>query len=310
MDRDDALARLAERQHGLVADRQARGLGLSRGAWRHRVDGPGWQRLGPRVVRRTGAPPSDGQRALAAVLDVGSSTYVSHRSAAALWGVPGFRVEPVQVMTLRARHTPSALATVHTPRHLPDPFAALLDGVPVVRPALLLLQLAPSVHPERLRRLLDGLWSRRLLSGPSVRAELAPLMHRGRAGTAAMRELLDSLPEGYVPPASNLEGRFRSLLAEAGLPPMRRQVDLGDEERWCGRVDFLADDVPLVVEVDSDRYHAALSDQDADEARRVALVGAGFAVIRVSEFEIWHRAQVVVSRVARARRSLRAALAA
>ncbi len=122
-----------------------------------------------------------------------------------------------------------------------------------------------------------------------------------------MRDLLDALPDGYVPPASNLEARFRSLLAEAGLPPMRSQVDLGDDVHWCGRVDFLAEDVPLVVEVDSDRFHAALVDKEADEKRQAALTRAGFAVIRVDEFDIWHRARHVIDRLRAARRSLRAA---
>ncbi|WCO65472.1 DUF559 domain-containing protein [Iamia majanohamensis] len=199
--------------------------------------------------------------------------------------------------------------TVHLPRHLPDPFAADLDGVPVVRPALILLQLAPRVHPARLARLLDWMWTRRLLSGPSVRAELEPVMHRGRAGTAVLRDLLDSLPDDYVPAASGLESRFASIVADHDLPAMRRQVDLGDGERWCGRVDFLACDLPLVVEVDSDRYHRALTDREADRRRQGRLDAAGFVVARVDEFQVWHRPGEVVERVraaaweARARRA-------
>ncbi|HXH59319.1 hypothetical protein [Iamia sp.] len=287
-----------------MADRQVAALGLSRDAWRHRLGGSGWERLAGGVVRRRGAPPTDLQQALAAVLDVGPSTYLSHHSAAALWGLAGFRLAPVHVTTLRPRQTPSSLATVHHPRHLPDPFAAMLDEVPVVRPALLLLQMAPRVHPEKLKRMLDSLWSRRLLSAPSVRAELAPVMHRGRAGTVAMRELLDSLPADYVPPASNLEARFARILADAGLPPMRRQVDLGDDVRWCGRVDFLADDLPLVAEVDSGRYHSALTDVAADDIRRKALESAGFVVVQVPEVDIWHRRLRVVAAVADARRQM------
>ena len=286
---DDHLTSLAEAQHGLVADRQVRALGLSRAAWRHRVARGDWERLDLRVVRRRGSPASDQQRALAGVLSVGPPSFVSHRAGAAMWGVPGFLLDPVQVMGPRPRQPTTPLAEVHIPRLLPDPFAAVLDGVPVVRPALLLLQLAPLVHPDRLARILDGLWSRRLLSGPSVRRELEPVMHRGRPGTAVLRQLLDSLPNDYVPPASNLEARFARILADAGLPAMRAQVDLGDDQRWCGRVDFLALDLPLVVEVDSDRFHAALTDRQHDRARHEALTAAGFTVAHVAEHDIWHR---------------------
>lgn len=302
---DEQLMKIAERQHGVLTDDQALGAGLSPDAWRHRVRRGDWERLARGVVRRRGTPPTDEQRALAAAMSAGPSSYTSHHSAGAVWSVPGHRLAPMQVMSLRPRHRGTPLATVHLPRHLPDRFATHIDGVPVVRPSLFLLQMAPLVHPERLRRMLDNMWSRRLLSGPSVRAELGPLMHRGRAGTVAMRELLDSLPEDYVPPASNLEARFARILVDAGLPIMRRQVDLGDEERWCGRVDFVAADLPLVAEVQSDRFHTALSDQIADADRRRRLESAGFLVIEVPEFEIWHRRQSVVARIRAARRLLR-----
>lgn len=300
---DEHLIQLAEQQHGLIALRQVREAGLSREAWRHRLARGDWERITPRVVRRPGSPPNDVQRALAAVLDVGPSALLTHRSAAAHWGAPGPSVHPHEVMVLRGRRTPSPLATVHRPRHLPDPYAAVLDGVPVVRPALVLLQLAPTMHPERLRRLLDWFWSRRLLSGPSVRRELDDLMHRGRAGTVALRALLDELPDDYTPTASALEGRFARILADAGLPEMRRQVDLGGE-RWCGRVDFVAVDLPLVAEVDSETYHSALSSRADDTVREAALTDAGFKVVRITDQEVWHNPRVIVDRVRAARHLL------
>lgn len=188
--------------------------------------------------------------------------------------------------------------------------AALLDGVPVVRPALLVLQLAPLVGAHRLGLIFDGLWSRRLLSAPSVRRELEPVLGRGRPGTAALRLVLDERPDDYVPPASNLESRFRQILRDFDLPPMRRQVDLGDEERWCGRVDFRAEDLSLVIEVDSGRFHDALTDQAADAARQKALERAGFLVRRVPEHDIWHRPAQVAARVRAARRDARRSKAA
>lgn len=294
---DPALNALAERQHGLVARRQVDALGMTRRAWRHRLQRGDWETVTDRVARRTGSPPTERQTALAYVLDAGPSAYVSHHSAAALWDMPGFRLQPVHVMTARAGRVRSPLATLHLPRHLPDPFATTLDEVPVVRPSLLLLQLAAVVHPARLLRLFDGLWSRRLLSARSVRAELDALMHRGRPGTAALRALLDSLPADYTPTASGLESRFASIVADHALPRMRRQVDLGDHERWCGRVDFVAVDLPLVVEVDSDRFHRALSNEADDAERQRRLEEAGFVVVRVNERQVWHRPAEVVADV-------------
>jgi len=308
---DPVLTTLAEGQHGLVSRDQVVAAGFTRTAWSHRLQSGGWVRITPRVIRRAGAPVTEAQRALAAVLDTGTSTYVSHQSAAALWEVPGFQLDPIQVMSPRVRHDRRAIASVHRPRHLPEPFASEIDGIPVVRPALLILQLAPLVHPDKLGRIFDGLWSRRLLSAPSVRRELEPVLSRGRAGTRAVREVLDARPPGYVPPASNLEARFVQILRDHDLPAMRRQVDSGDQNGWTGRVDFRAIGLPLIVEVDSERFHSALSDVEADARRQASLEAAGFTVVRVSEFQVWHRpkeaAAIVRDGSWQARRRARAA---
>ncbi len=244
------------------------------------------------------APTSSGP--LAACLDLGPDAYASHGTAAALWGLPGHRLTPVEVMVTRGRRTRSSIARVHHPVHLPSPFAAAIVGIPVVRPSLLLLQLAATAPAALLQRRLDWMWSRRLLSGPSVRAELDHVMHRGRPGVAALRALLDSLPDDYVPPASGLESRFVQVAADHDLPRMRRQADLGDEARWCGRVDFRALDLPLVVEVNGDLFHQALSNREDDERRRRRLEAAGFVVVELDEFQVWHRTDEVVERVRKA----------
>lgn len=296
------LLDLAERQWGMVTRRQAMAAGLTRSAWRH-LACDRWERLTPRVARLRGVPQGPEQRAMAAVLDVGPSAYLSHRSGAAQWGVPGFELEPIELIVVRGgAETRTELATVHRPRHLPDPYGTILDGLPVVRPALLVLQLASLVSARRLGRIFDHLWSRRLLSGPSVRRELGALLHRGRPGVAALREVLDQRGEGYVPPATGLEGRVREILQSAGIAPLRQQVDLGDDERWCGRVDFVDEELPLILEVDSDRFHLALADREADEARQRKLERAGFVVQRVDEHQVWHRPQEVVDAVRAGRR--------
>lgn len=305
-ERDHALNDLAARQHGVVSIDQIAELGLSRSAWRHRLARDAWTMLSPRVAARTGAPDHEHRAALAAVLDVGPHALMGWESGAHLWGVPGFRLAPHHVMEVRD-HAPrrSSLAIVHRPLHGPAPFAAVLHGIPVVRPALLLLQLAPRVHPDRLGRILDNLWSRRLLSGPSVRSQLDPLMHRGRAGTAVLRTLLDERGDDYIPPASGLEARFARILSDAGLPTMRSQVDVGDGERWCARVDFLDPELPLIIEIDGDAYHRALSDIRADAEREARLVAAGYTVKRFDEHDVWYEPQSVLAEVRAVRSELR-----
>jgi hypothetical protein len=127
------------------------------------------------------------------------------------------------------------------------------------------------------------------------------LQRRGRPGIAIMRELLDVRPIDYVPPASGLEARFQELLEKDGQRPMTRQIDLGDDERWIGRVDFFDRDAKLVVEVQSDLHHTSVGDQAADADRRHDLTEAGWQFIEVAEFECWHRAGEVQRRIRAAR---------
>jgi very-short-patch-repair endonuclease len=107
-----------------------------------------------------------------------------------------------------------------------------------------------------------------------------------------------------VPPASNLERRFAAIVAQAGLPEMRRQVDSGDDDRWVGRVDFRDAHLPLVVEVQSETFHSALTDKVHDEIRSSALRAAGFEVVEVTEEQVWHRPHEVVRAVRAARARL------
>jgi very-short-patch-repair endonuclease len=91
-------------------------------------------------------------------------------------------------------------------------------------------------------------------------------------------------------------------MAPTGLK-FRRQVDVGDEE-WSGRVDFLADDLPLIVEILSERYHTSLTDQSLDEARRARHTSMGFMVVEVWDHEIFYTPWTVVERIRAARAQL------
>jgi very-short-patch-repair endonuclease len=162
---------------------------------------------------------------------------------------------------------------------------------------------APSTRAAA--RTLDDLWRRRLLSGGSVAAMVDELGIQGRGGLRLARQLLDERGDDYVPPASNLESRFAEIVGRAGLPEMRRQVDSGGD-RWVGRVDFRANDLPLVVEVQSETYHSALTDVRDDEVRMAALRASGYTVLEVTDAHVWHQPDEVVARIREAVRALRA----
>ena len=165
-----------------------------------------------------------------------------------------------------------------------------------------LFDVAADVRPGRLERLVDTVVSRTPSMLSQLHGMLDELGARGRNGIAAMRTLLGERPAGYVAPASGLEARFARILAEAGEPPLERQVDVGGHE-WIGRVDFVDRDHGFVVEIDSTLHHSSKLDLERDRQRDRALLSAGWrAVVRVGEEEVWHSPWRAVEAIRRARR--------
>jgi very-short-patch-repair endonuclease len=293
---------MASGQFGMVSAEQARTIGLDSKEW-GRLPGAGWTRLTDRVVRLDGVPPTTGERAMAAILDQGGGARLSHRSSGWWWGAGGFSAHDLQLVTsTRSRHRTS-LATVHTVRFLPDRWVTVFRQMPIVRPELCILQLCATLHEDRAGRALDNLWRDGLLSGRSLDLFLAELGRRGRDGVALLRRLREARPGDYVPPATNLERRAIEVLAGFGIE-WRRQVDLG-AEMWTGRVDLYADRRPLVVEVQSEKFHTALLDRQADDLRRRRLEDDGFVVVEITDEEVWCAPDVARRRVAEALRSMR-----
>ncbi len=284
-------------QQGLLTRDQATDLPTR--SLHRRASGREWIREGPRLIRHVAAPRTDQQRALAAVLDAGEHALLSHGSAAALWGLPGFSLCPVHVVTIRRSHpVHRPVGTVHRMRALQPHHGTALNGIPVVRPELLALQLCGSLSAARAERMFDRAWSMRLLSGRSTRRLLDEVSGSGVRGVTVLRAILDDRGGDYVPPASGLEGRFAQIIREANLPAFERQVDLGSDV-WCGRVDFFDPEHKILVEVDSERFHAALSDARSDEERAERLRRAGFRIVRVTDDQVFHRPWQVVDAVRR-----------
>jgi len=78
-------------------------------------------------------------------------------------------------------------------------------------------------------------------------------------------------------------------------------VDLG-RHSWVGRVDFLYDDVRLVIEVNGAWTHSTSMDVGRDQYRTARLVAAGYTVLPVSEHLVLDAPEEVVRLVRSARR--------
>lgn len=301
-DLDAEAVRITARQHGMAAVAQLRHAGIDRwhrGRWSAH---PGWEQVTPRVLRVAGAPMTPESCWTAAVLDAGDGAVLSHTSAAALWGLPGFDTFPIHVTRPRRRaRRPSTLAVVHEPLRLPESHLTSVRGVPVTTGARTIFDLAGTVRPGRAERALDNALSRNVTTLGELTRVVDELGGRGVPGTASMRRFLAARGRGYVAPESGLEARCFGWLADAGFPPLDRQVPVGDAAGLIGRVDGLCRDLPVIVEVDSHRHHSSLLDRAADARRDERLSAAGYEVVRIQEHEIDARDVRALDRLAAAR---------
>lgn len=294
--------RLASGQHGVVSRRQLAKRGMTRSAVAHAVRSRRLEWLSPRVLRVVGSAETPHQRATAAVLDA-SDGAVALASALALWDVPGWKLTPVHVITGRRPHRGSPhLGIVHSTLRLDPSHVTVVDHVPVTTPARTLLDLSLRLRAPKLEDLCDDLLRRRVMSLQSFHAVVAGLPELGGpAGWLVLRRLAAARPEGYRPTGSKLERRFEEILERAGEAPFERQVDLGDDEGWIGRVDFADRRLKVIVEVQGETFHSSLSDRRRDAERFRRLRAAGWIVVEVTEDEIFRTPELVLDRVRSAR---------
>jgi very-short-patch-repair endonuclease len=308
---DLALRHLASRQHGLVAAYQAIELGLGKQARYHLIDGRRWVRLRGNVYRLVGSPETDAQRAMHLVLGAGPGSALDGESALSWWGVPGNLLLPGHVVRPRDLVDRRGGGSVHEPTLLPPGHMVSLEGIPLVVPARGLFDVAGSKRGgaelpwwvQRMERMVDNAWSLRLVSGESMHAMLDDMAQRGRPGIRVMRQVLAKRGLDYIPPASALESRLVQIMEREGLPELRRQVNVGDGLRWIGRVDFKDPDLPLIIEVQSERFHTSLIDRQLDAERIARLRAAGFIVVELTDTEVWLKRSVVVEKIRAGRRA-------
>jgi hypothetical protein len=207
-------------------DVELAGAGLSPRAARHRVRAGRLHRVHPGVFA-VGHPVlgADGRR-LAAVLACGPGAVLSHRSAAAAWGLRPTSRPRHEVTVPRTAGTGPAVVEAHRARRLSPDDVTVLRAVPIPSVARTLVDLAGvraaharerAVHEAEVRRLLDV----RALDAAMARAP-------NRRGVGTLRAVLAEPDPGST--HAGLEERFLALCRRTGLPPPRCNVavPLGD----------------------------------------------------------------------------------
>ena len=279
-DLDEAVGRIAAAQHGVFARRQARELGATGEAIDWRVTCGRWEALPDGVLRMPGAPATARQAVMAATLAYEGAA--SHSTAAALLGIPGFSLRPVEVTVRRRPYRVAHVAIWHRSRVLSESHLVVVEGITTTSTVRTVFDLAGRLHPGRAERVLDTVLTRNPALVKEFHSMLPELACKGRTGIAVMRELLKRCGPGYIAPASELEARALAALEAAGLPEPIRQFRAGSEHEWLGQVDLAYPDHRLLIELDSRLHHSSLVDMEHDKERYSALAAAGWRVIQAT----------------------------
>jgi len=296
---DLEVAKLARQQHALVTLAQVDDIAdtkrvdwlvearIAKGTWRSPQRG---------VYAIGGSPETWRQRLLAAVFALGATGAAGTQSACALYGIPGFPEKPIELLVLRPAQGKPRDAIVFQTRLLPESHRTTVDAIPVTALPRTIFDLAARLPMGRVARALDHSLAYGLAPVERFWDVFFDLAKRGRRGTRVMRILLNERAGDYVAPASELEARFRELVRKYQLPEPRAQVDLGDDDEWIGRVDYLFPG-NLVVETDGRRYHSALLDVQADTDRDGRLHASGRRVLRLTWQDVIERPELCVAAI-------------
>jgi hypothetical protein len=232
---------------------------------------------------------------MAAVLACGEGAALSHRSAAALWGVA--RELPGRIDVSIRRHSDLRRSGIRircrmslSPREIGSHL-----GIPTTQPVETLIDIATELTPRELERAVNEADKGGRVDPEALRAALET--RTGEPGVRPLRDLLDR--HTFRLSDDELELLFRPLAADAGLPtPLTKQI-VNDFE-----VDFYWPDLGLVIETDGLRYHRTAATQTRDARRDQIHTAAGLTPLRFSHYQVKYEPSHVRSILSRTCRRL------
>ena len=291
----DAAYHLARRQHGAISNRQLRRLGIGARVQRTLMAAERFEVAVPGVVVVSGSADTWRRRLSVGLLALGPKAFVSHEGAAALLDLDRSRPEAVAFTVPRScRIVEVPGATVHTTTHIGPVDVLSVDGFRCTSATRTVLDLAASgADADRLGAAIDSA-IRLHLSAPLVLIErLADLRGPGRHGVRLLDQLL--LDTGGE---TMLERRFLKLVRQAGLPLPRTQRRIRSDGRHVARVDFVYEDLQIVIEVTGRLGHSNPIDRGRDAQRRNELQDLGYAVYEYTWADVTRRPAYVTSTLA------------
>lgn len=230
-------------------------------------------------------------RARAALLIARPGSYVSHHTAAVLWG--GWAPPVTQVHLSTAEETRSRRRGIVAHRAGDGVVPVLHRGLPLAPASQVFLDLAAAgVDLVDLVAVGDSLVRAGVVAPAELTAAAAgdsgPGSRRARRAAGWVREGVDSV----------METRLRMLIVLAGLPePVVNHILRDEDGRWVWRLDLSYPGLQLVIEYDG-RQHAENTTQwRKDLRRREQLEDQGWKLIVITAEDVFGEPQQTLDRI-------------
>src|SRR5690606_31971428 len=195
-----------------------------------------WTRVGRSVYHLNGAPFTWHTRVLAACLE--GSAVASHRSAAVLHGLDGFRSGPPEVIIPHGAFYRRTDVRVHEVRDFDLRNEVRRDGIPTCGIDAVLFQLAGFAGADATSAAIDQTLRETTTSWPDLYRTLTLHARRGRKGSTLFRAILDAR-FGERVPDSAWNRQVADLLVDAGIPtPVLEYEVLDHRGLLVARVDL------------------------------------------------------------------------
>jgi very-short-patch-repair endonuclease len=208
---------------------------------------------------------------------LGGDAFLSHGSAAALFGIGVEGTGGIEVSVRGDRRRVRPGIRVHRRSHLRAEDVGFYKDIPVTSPAQTIVDSAARHDRMTVERMVDEADRLGFITPPELRVALGS--HAGEPGVARLRTWLDR--RTFRLTRSHLERLFLPLANAVGLP-------VPETKAWVNgfEVDFLWPDLRLVVETDGLRHHRTPAQQARDHLRDQAHAATGFTSLRFTHEQV------------------------
>jgi hypothetical protein len=202
----------------------------------------------------------------------------SHRSAAALWDLPGADRKRVEIITKRWEREQHEGLVVHESLLLDEVDKVEVDGIPATTIERTIFDLC-RVCPEMVIDMaIDRALARAQIDHRTLVLTEARLATRGRPGAARFHKIVARRSDRDRTPESAAERQLARALVAQGLPEPSFVVRDPDG-RLVARCDLAYPQWRIVIEYDSVQEHTGRAALLRDSARRNAITALGFTPV-------------------------------